>query len=126
MRNQEHILYGENDEEHQLPTVWVICGRCQGEGKSSAYLGAFTHDQMIEDPDFAAEYKRGGYDRACDECDGAGKLKEIDEEKIAPEILEAWRAQQTADAEIEAIHRQERLSEGAWRDIQNFGCLKES
>jgi hypothetical protein len=68
----------EDDEglEHEvhLPANWEICGDCRGEGKSSAYLGAFTAEDMHEDPDFADDYMAGHYDRTCDTCHGKGRV----------------------------------------------------
>ena len=74
-------IYDEdgNRTERTLPMVWAICGCCEGEGKSSLYLGAITQSDREpggswEDPDEFAEYMRGGYDRTCDECGGSGKV----------------------------------------------------
>jgi hypothetical protein len=54
---------------------WTICPVCDGEGRSSAYLGAFTQDDMDQqDPDFLEDYVRGRYDRPCDTCGGDGKV----------------------------------------------------
>lgn len=115
------VLYCDDDTEKELPFKWVICGTCRGHGKSSAYLGAFTGDQMREDPDFAEEYMAGGYDRTCDECGGSGKVKVVDMKAMTKADRVAYRAQQRSFAEVRAIERQERLFEGAWRDEGWFG-----
>jgi hypothetical protein len=56
---------------------WQICPRCEGEGKSSAYLGAFSaeefHDQFNDDE--ADDYIAGRYDRTCEMCGGSGKVQ---------------------------------------------------
>lgn len=114
------ILY-DDEREIELPFRWIICDDCRGHGKSSAYLGAFTGDQMREDPDFAEEYMSGGYDRCCDACNGSGKVKAVDEKRTPKPQLERFRQQQQDDAEINAIHRQERLMEGGWREMGWYG-----
>lgn len=72
----------ESGEEHDvdLPASWHICDNCHGDGKSSAYLGSFTMEQMNEDPDFADEYMNGGYDKTCTNCGGSGKVLIVDRE----------------------------------------------
>ena len=68
-----------------LPGHWEICGDCRGEGKSSAYLGAFTREQMDEDPEFFEDYMEGRYDRPCEECGGSGKAWYVKEEALNEE-----------------------------------------
>jgi hypothetical protein len=65
----------------QLPATWVICGECDGEGKSSAHLGSFSMSDLREDQDFADDYFAGRYDRACQCCKGAGKVLVVDRER---------------------------------------------
>jgi hypothetical protein len=103
----------EGDVEHDLPTRWEICSCCRGEGTSSAYLGAITQSDREpggswDDPEDFAEYMRGGYDRTCDACAGAGKVKVVDEDRCAPDLLAAWHEQRKLDAELDAIERAER------------------
>jgi RecJ-like exonuclease len=103
---------GENEPvEVQLPARWEICDRCNGEGKSSAHLGAFTGDQMREDPDFAEDYMNGMYDKSCHVCSGTGKVKEIirgscttPEQKRALELMDDRAA---SEAESRAERRAE-------------------
>ena len=66
----------ENEEPRRA--AWIICPECEGEGKSSAYLGAYTAEEFAEsfDADEAEEYFAGNYDRQCDCCGGTGKIKE--------------------------------------------------
>lgn len=58
---------------------WSICSSCEGEGKSSAYLGDFSQSDMAEDPEFAEAYFDGAYDRACPDCKGLGRVEELNE-----------------------------------------------
>lgn len=115
------VIYNGDDSETPIPCKWVICGTCRGEGKSSAYLGAFTADQMAEDPDFADEYMAGGYDRTCDECGGRGSVQVADRKAMSADMRREWDAQEQARRECNAIERQERLMEGGWRDDPAYG-----
>lgn len=59
---------------------WRICPRCEGEGTSSAHLGAFTSEEWTEqDFEFQEDYMAGAYDRTCEECSGTGKVNAQDE-----------------------------------------------
>lgn len=50
---------------------FIVCPECEGTGTSSAYLGAFTSDDMAQmDDEFMDDYFAGRYDRHCDECKG--------------------------------------------------------
>ena len=57
--------------DEPLPSKVVVCGRCDGKGTSTAYLGAYTTDEMDEQgPEFFEDYMGGLYDRQCDKCNG--------------------------------------------------------
>jgi DnaJ-class molecular chaperone len=102
-------LYCDDGSEIELPTKWVICSACAGEGKSSAYLGAYTRDDMDEaGPEFMDDYMAGHYDRACDSCDGAGKVQVADRTRISKLNWREWEAQCRDDREIRGIERAER------------------
>lgn len=109
-------LHTADGDSIQLPHKWAICNGCRGDGKSSAYLGAFTGDQMREDPDFAADYIDGLYDRTCERCGGTGKAAILDPARTPRDQLRAYRAQQADEAAIREMERMERLAEGGWRD----------
>ena len=56
---------------------WVICGACEGEGTSSAHLGAITSDEWNGpdwDDDSREDYLEGRYDKQCEKCRGTGKV----------------------------------------------------
>lgn len=111
------ILYDEEGNEKQLPFKWCICSDCAGNGKSSAYLGAITQGDREpggawEDSDQFDDYMRGGYDKPCATCEGTGKVKVVDYDKLDKATKEAWRAQRQADREYEAEVAAER----------RFGC----
>lgn len=122
------------DDEHDppkrvvsLPAQWAICGHCRGEGKSSAYLGAFTREDFDEDPDFAEEYMQGSYDKPCTPCNGTGKVKEVnrdacttDEQKAALKWLD-----DEAEYKRESFNERKReslmLGESTLRDWDGLG-----
>lgn len=102
-------LYCDDDTEIELPFRWTICGACQGHGKSSAYLGAYTRSEMDEaGPEFHDDYMAGRYDRTCDGCEGLGRVKVADKARISKLNWREWEAQCRADREIDAITRAER------------------
>lgn len=95
-----------------LPAKWEICGVCQGQGKSSAHLGAFTQSEWVEqDEDFKQDYMDGAYDRPCDSCKGSGKLLVPDETMCITEdhklVLEWLHNRARDDAEERSILRAE-------------------
>ena len=102
-------LYDDGDNEIELPTRWEICSTCHGEGKHSLRFGAITQSDIDNDwdPDSFDAYMRGDYDAACADCDGTGKVKVVDVDRITPE-----QRQQLDDAyEGEALDRAEREAE---------------
>jgi len=109
MQEAPSIFNPETEEWDPLPFTWAICSRCDGHGKSSAYLGAFTGEQMREDPEFARDYMAGVYDRACDCCGGAGKVKEPDLGKMTPEQHAAWEIELHDRVQDAAAERSERM-----------------
>lgn len=81
MVRTKHVTYSDDEgveHEIELPAHWVICSRCSGEGHTSLHLGAFTREQLDEDPDFTEDYMAGNYDKPCEACGGSGKVQEID------------------------------------------------
>jgi hypothetical protein len=104
----EVTIYGERRERRvSFPAEWVICDECRGEGKSSAYLGAYTMDEMDEaGPEFEEDYFAGRYDRTCECCKGSGKLKVIDYDRVRGRLQEAYlRAYQEQEREERAYQR---------------------
>lgn len=75
----------------ELPTKWAICNECSGHGKSSAYIGALTEEDIERDwsPEEVDDYMHGGYDRTCEACKGSGKVIVVDEDQCPPDLLKA-------------------------------------
>lgn len=106
--NKAPILYGADGSEKELPWKWAVCSACEGHGKSSAYLGAFTASDMDEaGPEFVEDYVNGFYDRACDSCGGAGKVKVPDYSKMPKKDRAEFALQERASAEVDAEQRAE-------------------
>ena len=96
------------DEERKLPTKWCICRQCKGDGKSSAYLGAYTHEEMEQQGEqFIEDYFGGRFDRICESCKGAGKVQEVDLSQLTTTDKAAWYKQCEADRLDRAIHAAE-------------------
>jgi RecJ-like exonuclease len=103
------ILYCDDGSEVELPYRFAICSSCDGEGKSSAYLGAFTRDDLDEaGAEFCQEYFAGRYDRECGHCDGTGKIAVVDRKRMTSDQRLEWDAQVRAENECAAIERAER------------------
>jgi RecJ-like exonuclease len=103
-------LYEEgSDDPRPLPFKWRICGHCEGSGKSSSYLGAYTASEWNEmDCDWQDDYMAGRFDRPCGDCDGSGKVKEVDFSKMSKADAKAYRAQERDDREYDAMVAAER------------------
>lgn len=99
------IEYGDTT----YPAKWDICGACDGEGASSAYLGAFTSNDLHDLGDeFIEDYFAGIYDRACEECGGTGKLLVPDESRLTDKLREQLYRDRLAYRECRAIEAAER------------------
>lgn len=111
---EEQDTYWENDEGVEFPAIWAICHDCQGEGKSCAYLGAFTAEDFdYEGPEFREDYMSGRYDKPCKPCEGSGKVKEINEGVISANsplgtLLKQYHEKLKGDAEYAAECEAER------------------
>ena len=99
-----------------LPYTWGICDTCRGHGTSSAYLGAFTAQEITEDPDFAQDYFDGRYDRRCEDCKGTGKVQDLDHDACTEEEIALFQEQEDEAHRSREISRQEYLMEGGWRE----------
>lgn len=106
-------IYNSATEQYEdLPFKWEICSACEGHGKSSAYLGAFSGEELRDDPDFAEDYFAGHYDRACECCNGAGKVQVPELKKMTRAQRNALRQQAEDDARYAAEVASERWMEG--------------
>lgn len=83
---------------------WHICSRCEGDGILGGWPGAYTESDRAEWSDEDYEDYRN-YRRPCEDCDGAGKTRELTDAALErPEVrewLDDWR-------DTEAIYAAER------------------
>jgi len=101
--------YNEEDECVFLPYRWEVCHYCDGSGGSSAYLGAFTPDELWEQgEEFVEDYLGGRYDRDCPECGGRTTVPVVDEDHCDPAALAAYNRQQELEWEFRAAQEAER------------------
>ena len=102
-------LYHDDGSETPVPFKWCICRGCEGSGKSSAYLGAFTREDLDEQGhEFCEDYFSGRYDRACDRCEGTGKVRIADRKAMDRAALALWDEQRRDEAEYRACQAAER------------------
>lgn len=100
----------KKDEEYEvvIPAIFEVCPACGGRGASSAYLGAFTREDMDEQgPEFMESYMNGAYDRRCDECDGERVIAVPDRRRGDPEDIKLYDDWVKSDYEDLAMYRAE-------------------
>lgn len=75
----------------EIPQKWVICDRCDGNGKHDhpAFSNGISQEQFDEDPDFRDDYFAGHYDVRCEECHGSGKVLADDLSGLSDEVIAA-------------------------------------
>lgn len=90
----------EQYEAVELPAKYVVCDACQGRGKSSAYLGVFTRDDIDEMGDeWMDDYMAGHYDKPCDFCKGERVVAVVDEDECDPILLAEYNEQKQIEIE---------------------------
>lgn len=97
---------------HQLPSMWAICHRCNGNGTHDhpAFSNGITSSEWEYDWDEEERehYLRGAYDVSCEECHGSGKVLEVDRDRVNPRLLTLYDAHLERMDAIEAERRSER------------------
>lgn len=63
---------------------WIICPECRGDGHHAQHMGEINTDEW--EPEELERYFDGEYDRTCDHCGGAGKVRKGD----APVRKKPW------------------------------------
>lgn len=106
-------IYGDRTEHSiEFPARWMVCPTCSGEGKSSAYLGAFTAEEWNDQgKEFREDYLAGRYDRPCERCSGRSTIQVVDTRRLTrwQRRLHAEYLRQRRDLrEIDAISEMER------------------
>lgn len=108
IRFEQYDDVGNEVEPIFLPSKMEVCGGCGGKGQSSAYLGAFTEDQIAEDPEFFEDYMASRYDRVCGECNGLRVVEVLDWARLTPEqraMVEKRAREEAYDARLTIMER---------------------
>ena len=96
--------------EQELPTNWVVCPVCDGKGTTvnpSIDCGGLTADDFYEDECFAEDYLSGTFDIPCNACGGRTTVRQVDESRLNPVQLAAWKMHQKDEEEYRALCRSE-------------------
>ena len=74
--------YWEEEHGSPPPTHWEICSRCKGDGTLGGFPGVYTESDRAEwsDEDFDEYFNTR---RACEDCEGTGKVQEFDGDAAA-------------------------------------------
>jgi len=99
-------LYTPDGDEVQLPTKWEICQRCAGEGYTVLHGMEINPDDWEQEE--LDEYFHGSTYRTPCDCDGTGKVKIVDEDRLSPTELGWWNAQCADVSSMLAMEAQER------------------
>lgn len=110
------VLYVEQADgtvaEVALPTRWEVCPVCEGAGthvNPAIDAGGLTAEDFADDPDFAEDYFAGAYDQTCNRCKGRSTVREVDFDRLSPEVRELYERQLREEAATRAEERAERL-----------------
>ena len=95
---------------HLIPSVYTVCTECNGEGKSSRYLGVIS-DEDCADEEFMDAYMAGRYDKTCERCNGQRVEAIMDEAWLDrhPDIRDAVDKANAEEAAYRAECRMERM-----------------
>lgn len=95
------------DIEEPLPTTWVVCDVCNGDGKHvnpSIDCNGISPEVFLEDPDFAEDYSSGLYDQPCNKCRGRTTIQAVDWDALSAEQRTAYEAQLAEEADDRACY----------------------
>jgi hypothetical protein len=102
--------------EHELPTIYEVCGRCRGEGKhTNPSIDGHGISEEEWERDWSYEeredYMNGVYDVQCYECNGLRVVAAVDEELLKmndPKLYKAWREWQQEEWDYQQMVASER------------------
>lgn len=104
------VLYLNDGTEAELPTEWVVCEVCSGEGKHvnpSIDCGGISAEEFRDDPEFADSYMRGDYDQVCNACQGRTTVQGVAWDQLTKEQREHYEYQLRDEAADRAEHLDE-------------------
>lgn len=104
-----------NEVEHELPSRFAVCSRCEGHGThltpsigEHAYSQEEFEETFHDEEDREEYFKRGGiYDVTCETCGGKRVEEVIDEDTCPPDLLKKYYAM----LEEQAMYERERRAE---------------
>jgi hypothetical protein len=104
------LFDGDDERAVRIPFKFEICPQCNGSGKSSAYLGAFTADEMNErDDEWREDYFAGRFDRQCETCVGhSGRIISPDYKKLSKRDHKLWCDQVKEERDYQRVSEMER------------------
>ena len=83
--------FNVNGDKITLPTKYVVCSQCDGEGKVvNPSLGAIPSHEFHENPDFEENYFGGVYDIDCPCCKGKRVELAINEDQCSQSQVDAY------------------------------------
>lgn len=108
------VLFLDDGGELELPSTFIVCGRCEGRGShvNPAIDGHGITAEEWNGPDWDEDsregYMAGRYDVACHRCGGARVVPIADYSKMSQEEIQAWERQLQDLADLEAEEAAER------------------
>lgn len=103
----------DNDEEHELPARWRVCGTCDGRGThvnpsvDGHGIGAEEWERDWSDEEREG-YFRGDYDVTCYECKGRTTVMAVDRESCDPELYKKYQEHLREERSYAAMEEMER------------------
>lgn len=86
-------VFTDEGEEIEIPTKYMVCSRCDGEGEHvnpAIDEHGISMEEFDEDPDFKEDYFAGVYDVPCFTCKGKRVERVPDWENMTPQMKSAW------------------------------------
>ena len=119
--NDKREVTYENDDGVEVTVMvaqkWEICSTCGGNGKHDhpAFSNGISAEEFQNEWDHEEQemYMRGAYDVRCDECDGAGKVLEVDFDSIKDPEVAAAIEREYDNARYDAAEREQERRMGA-------------
>lgn len=108
-------VQNQQGDELVLPTKWVICDVCQGNGtvvNPSIDAGGLTSDLEDPDPQFMDDYRNGVFDIQCKRCEGRTTMRVVDRSQCDQYLLDLIDQEAREEALIRAAEIAE-LAAGA-------------
>jgi hypothetical protein len=106
-----HVTRDGDELEVSLPARFEVCPTCEGKGThvNRAIDGnGLTREDFDQDPDFAEDYFRGGYDVQCEECKGTRVVAVVDKKRLSATQRAQYREHLKSEEESRRDYHSER------------------